>query len=109
MRSILAFAALVAAPLTAAAAQDQVAFRAITKADYTAAETQLAAQVAAGQREPGVLLNLAAVYNKTGRAAEAVALYRMVQSEQNVLMETASGAPIWSHDVATRGMTLASR
>ena len=109
MRSILVFAALAAAPLTMAAAQDQVAFKAIAKADYTSAESKLAAQVAAGDREPGVLLNLAAVYSKTGRGTQAVQLYRMVQAEQNVLMEGANGAPIWSHDIATRGMTLAVR
>lgn len=109
MRSILVLAALAAIPVSAAAAQDQVAYRAIKNADYSAAETHLASQVAAGEREPGVLLNLAAVYSKTGRGAEAVAMYRMVQAEKNVLMEAANGAPIWSHEVATRGIVVAQR
>lgn len=109
MRVILVSAALAAAPVTAAFAQDQVAFEALTKANYSVAEQQLAPQVAAGEREPGVLLNLAAVYLRTGRSAEAIRLYRIVQAEENVLMDPVSGDPIWSHDVAQRGLLLAQR
>ena len=109
MRSILVLAALAALPLSAAVAQDQIGFKAIAKADYSGAEALLAPKVAAGDRAPEVLLNLAAVYTRTGRNADAARIYRMVQGTENVLMEAANGAPVWSHDLATRGLMLAQR
>lgn len=107
MRVILMAAIAAALPLAAASAQDQVAYQAIARADYASAETALVAQLAAGSREPGVLLNLAAVYQRTGRMEAATELYRAVRAEPNVQMALPNGQPSWSHDVASRGMTRA--
>ncbi|MBB5685079.1 tetratricopeptide repeat protein [Sphingobium boeckii] len=70
----------------------------------SAAETQLDARRAAEPREPSVLLNLAFVYAKTTRTAEASALYRDVLALPNVQMELGNGKPAWSHDLAKAGL-----
>ena len=68
-----------------------------------------------GEASPEVLLNLAAIYQRTGRAAEARALYATVLDSPDVQMDLASGATTGSHQVAQRGlsrltpMTIATR
>lgn len=84
--------------------EQRYGFNAIQRDDLTAAEARLIAQRAAEPGEPSVLLNLAHVYAKTGRAEQAMALYREVLTGENVLMATATRAPAWSHDLARRGL-----
>jgi Flp pilus assembly protein TadD len=111
--------ALVGAALSATAASAQLqmqvpppqptqeqryGFNAIQREDLTAAEARLVAQRVAEPNEPAVLLNLAHVYTRTGRADQAEALYRQVLGAENALMATASSRPVWSHDLAQRGL-----
>lgn len=84
--------------------EQRYGFNAIQRDDLTAAEARLIAQRAAEPSEPSVLLNLAHVYAKTGRADQALELYREVLAGENVLMATATRAPAWSHDLARRGL-----
>lgn len=84
--------------------EQRYGFNAIQRDDLTAAEARLIAQRAAEPNEPSVLLNLAHVYMKTGRADQALALYRAVLAGENVLMATATRDPAWSHDLARRGL-----
>lgn len=78
---------------------DQIAAK-----NLKAAETRLIAQRAAEPNEPSVLLNLAFVYKKTNRAAEAEALYNAVLAQPDVLMALGSGKPAWSHALAMKGL-----
>ncbi len=98
------FAAMVVLLPVAVQAADPVAFTALAKGRYAAAEARLVSEVANGSEEPGVLLNLAHVYGREGRRDDAVRLYRQVLAVPNVRMEMADGSPAWSHDLAGRGM-----
>jgi Flp pilus assembly protein TadD len=78
---------------------DQIAAK-----NMTAAESRLVAQRLAEPNEPSVLLNLAFVYKKTNRTAEAEALYNAVLAQPDVLMALGSGKPASSHMLAMRGL-----
>ena len=78
---------------------DQIAAK-----NLKAAETRLIAQRAAEPDEPSVLLNLAYVYKKTNRVAEARDLYDAVLAQPDVLMALGSGKPAWSHALAMKGL-----
>lgn len=74
----------------------------------TAAEKRLNKQRVREPGEPSVLINLAYVYAKTGRAAEATTLYNEVLAQPNVLMALGDGRPAWSHAIAQKAMGLPS-
>lgn len=102
--SVILGAALAA---TAAGAQTQeqtYGFSAIQRADLAGAEARLNAQRLMEPNEPSVLINLAHVYAKTGRMAQAEALYRQVMAGENVMMLTASNQQLWSHQLARKGL-----
>ena len=93
---------------TSAMAQSQeqtYGFNAIARDDLAGAEARLSAQRAAEPNEPSVLLNLAYVYAKTGRTAQATALYNQVMAGQNVMMLTGGRQQVSSHDLAQRGLS----
>lgn len=104
----LVFATLGAALVaTAAGAQTQeqtYGFNAIQRSDLAGAEARLIAQRAAEPNEPSVLINLAHIYTKTGRTAQAEAMYRRVLASDNVLMLTGGRQQSWSHQLARRGL-----
>lgn len=103
--AMVLFGAAFAASAAGAQTQEQTyGFNAIQRHDLTAAEARLVAQRAAEPNEPSVLINLAHVYSKTGRAEQAEALYRQVLAGDNVLLATASRSGVWSHDLAQRGL-----
>lgn len=106
-----AAAMLVMAVLMPAMAQaaDPVGFEALQRGEYDAAQSSLAARLANGSNEPGVLLNLAHVYGRDGRRDDATMLYRQVLDGRNVVMEMADGRPAWSHALAQRGLQRLSR
>ena len=92
---------------TAAGAQTQeqtYGFNAIQRDDLAGAEARLNAQRAMEPNEPSVLINLAHVYAKTGRMAQAETLYRQVMATDNVLMLTGSKQQLWSHQLARKGL-----
>jgi Flp pilus assembly protein TadD len=111
MRKFLA-SIVVAAPLALTpAAQAQTAEQpnahlAIASGDYASAERQLLAEQRIYPTRPEVMLNLAAVYSKTGRVAEARAMYHRVLAAKPVAMDVADGQVTASHAVAQRGMRL---
>ena len=92
---------------TAAGAQTQeqrYGFDAIQRADLTAAEARLIAERIAQPNEPSVLINLAHIYTKTGRVAQAETLYRQVLATADVMMLTGNRGQIGSHALAQRGL-----
>lgn len=82
---------------------DQIAAK-----NLKAAEQSLVARRAEEPHEPSVLLNLAYVYSKTGRNAEAQALYNEVLAQPDVLMALGDGQPASSHAIALKAMARAS-
>ena len=119
MRTHLVTAAAVTAVLAMAApvhAKDRTGYKAIAAQDYAKAERRLVAERRIFPDKPELLLNLAAVYLKTGRVAEARALYAEVLDRPATMMDTTSGRSLSSHDIASvavasldRGTAVASR
>jgi Flp pilus assembly protein TadD len=103
---------LSAAPVMAA---DRTGFQAITAGDYSAAEQTLVAERRIFPRRPELMINLAAVYARTGRSSEAASLYRAALQADDVEMAMPNGAVASSRAVAQRGLdrlggvTLATR
>lgn len=109
MRAILAGLALFA-PLALAApalAQDgdRVAGTAIEQGDFVGAEKVLLQELRIHPGRPELLLNLATVYAKTGRQAEAKTLYRQVLAQSDVLMDLSADRVAGSHAVAVAGLS----
>ncbi|MCJ8157757.1 tetratricopeptide repeat protein [Sphingomonas sp. LaA6.9] len=88
----------------AAGEPNRYAFDEIAAKNLKAAEMRLDAQRAKEPTEPSVLLNLAYVYSRTGRAAEARTLYNEVLAQPDVLMALGDGRPASSHDIALKAM-----
>ena len=111
MRKFLASIVLAAPLALIPAAQAQTteqpnAHLAIAAGDYAAAERQLLAEQRIFPARAEVMLNLAAVYAKTGRVAEARAMYHRVLALKPVAMDVADGQVTASHAVAQRGVRL---
>jgi thioredoxin-like negative regulator of GroEL len=98
-------AVVLAAALVAGGAQaeERVGYGAIAAGNWTAAVKRLEAERRVSPERPAVLLNLAAAYRRTGREAEARALYAAVLEQPAVLMDLPSGATASSHALASRG------
>ncbi|MGK6355579.1 tetratricopeptide repeat protein [Sphingomonas sp. DT-207] len=103
----IALVLLAAAPLALALpaqAQSDAASTAIVGGAYDKAEAKLLAELRSNPDQPETLLNLAAVYSKTGRSGEARALYSKVLSQDAVLMDLASQRTASSHAIAQKGL-----
>jgi DNA-binding SARP family transcriptional activator len=104
----IGFYLLAAAPLLAAlpaqAQESAVASTQIAQGDYSQAESKLLAELRIHPGRPELLLNLAAVYAKTGRAGEARSLYTKVLSKDDVLMDLSADKTAGSHTLAQRGL-----
>lgn len=99
---------------TPALAKDHTGFTAIAAGNLSQAEATLSAERAIFPRRPEVLLNLAAVYARTDRVAQARTLYNDVLASEPVSLDLANGGATSSHEVAQRGLarlstTIASR
>jgi Flp pilus assembly protein TadD len=102
MKNVLALAALMlpAGMAMAADKADDCGAQALASGNYGKAETLIADSLKKAPADPVLLLNLARVYDATGRADRGRALYARVLSRQDVQLETLSGAPVWSHALA---------
>lgn len=97
-----------------AAAKDRTGYHAIAAGDLTQAQATLARERAIFPDRPELMLNQAAVYARTGRLAEARALYGDVLQRTSVALDLPDGSVASSHAVAERGLarltaTIASR
>lgn len=111
MKTFIFLAFIAVAPLSAIAAEpvDNYAADAVVAARYAEAVTMLQAHVAKDPMDESALINLAIAYRHTGRAAEAQAMYRRVLQLENVMLDTAKGRAMSSHDVARRGLGLGTQ
>ena len=101
------FVLLVAAPLLAALpaqAQEGAVATQISQGAYGQAESKLLSDLRIFPDRPELLINLAAIYARTGRVAEARGLYTKVLSQQDVLMDLSADKVAGSHAVATAGL-----
>lgn len=97
-------AALVALAAIPAAAKDRVGYQAIAAGSLGQAERTIAAERAIFPDRPELMLNLAAVYARTGRDAQARALYGDVLARDAVAMDLADGTVQSSHELAQKGL-----
>ena len=105
MRYALSALVLVASALPiAAAAQERTGYTQIATGNYVQAEQTLTAERRIFPQKPELMLNLAAVYQRTDRATEARALYAAVLAQANVLMDVSAERTAWSHDLAQTGL-----
>lgn len=91
--------------LAAAPAQTNTVAVTIMNGDLSRAEALLLADRTASAQEPEALLNMAAIYASTQRAAEAATLYERVLASEPVLLDLADGSSFSSHDIAYRGLS----
>lgn len=94
-------AAAVASPGLAA---QEYGYQQIAEGKLLLAKSQLEAARVAEPNEPSVMINLAAIYARTGRAEQAQAMYQQVLATDNVLLEMGDHRPAWSHSLARRGL-----
>ncbi|MCA1199768.1 tetratricopeptide repeat protein [Sphingomonas sp. R647] len=105
LASIVVAAPLALTPAVQAQTTEQPnAHLAIAAGDHDLAERQLLAEQRIFPTRPEVMLNLAAVYARTGRVSEARALYHRVLAQKPVAMDVSDGQIAPSHIVAQRGI-----
>ncbi|KQM63503.1 hypothetical protein ASE75_13135 [Sphingomonas sp. Leaf17] len=96
--------ALALVATTPALAGERTGFTAIASGDLAKAERMLTAERRIYPQRPELMLNLAAVYAKTNRSAEARALYTAVLDRPAVAMDLPNGMVLSSHAVASTGL-----
>lgn len=96
---------LVAVLATPAIAKDRVGYQAIAAGSLTQAERTIDAERAIFPDRPELMLNLAAIYARTGRDVQARALYGEVLDRDAVAMDLADGSVASSHDLAQKGLS----
>lgn len=105
---VLALAGAATPAFAATPAADETGYRAIAAGDFAAAERAIVAERKAYPARPELMLNLAAVYRRTGRESAAEALYTEVLARRAVAMDMPSGAVVSSHDLARRALGAAT-
>ena len=78
---------------------------AIGRRDWAAAEAALMKMRGVRADDPARLINLARVYQATGRTGAALSTWRLaLASERHYMVETASGAVVSTADIARRAL-----
>ncbi|WP_260598462.1 tetratricopeptide repeat protein [Sphingomonas endolithica] len=98
----LSLAAL-ATPFSASA-QQRTGYSQIVSGDLKRAEQTLVAERRVFPQSPELMLNLAAVYQQTGRLDQARSLYDMVLGQPEVMMDMSSDRIVGSHAIARTGL-----
>ncbi|RHW17821.1 tetratricopeptide repeat protein [Sphingomonas gilva] len=100
----IGFAVAALAMVSAPAFAQEYGYQQIADGKLLLAESELDAARVAEPGEPSVMINLAAIYARTGRTDQAKAMYREVLATDNVLLELGDHRPAWSHDLARLGL-----
>lgn len=98
-----------ALPITEESATAKPAYQAqaIRQGDFDLAENKLLGLLAEEPGNPYALLNLAFVYQRSGRAEQALILYnRVLELRKNPLAELSSGQPARVKRIAQRGIAV---
>ncbi len=104
MRALPLIALVLAGSATSAFAADRTGYTAIAAGNMSVAEQRIVEERRIFPDRPELMLNLAAVYHRTGRDSQARALYASVLDRPAVAMDTPSGAVVSSHDLAERAL-----
>ncbi len=88
----------------AASAQEFNGAEQIARGDYIAAEQVIAKQQRMFARDADLRINLAAVYARTGRQADARRLYQAVATAPDEKLDLADRSVAWSHTLAAEGL-----
>ena len=104
MRVMILAIAMASCSMPAFAARDDNAYGAIVQRDYVAAERALVADRKIFPKAPELMLNLAVVYQQTGRTADARTLYYSVLAVPDVSMELSADRTASSHAIARTGL-----
>lgn len=107
MRKRMMVSAIVASMALAvpALAKDRVGYQAIAAGSLNDAERTIQAERAIFPERPELMLNLAAIYARTGRDAQARTLYGDVLTRDAVAMDMADGSVQSSHTLAHKGLS----
>ena len=108
-KTFLALAATVtglgiSAPASAQAGAVRTAHSAYTQGDFARAEHVLKAEQRVFPNRPEVLVNLAAVYARTGRMQQAAALYRQILDGKDIALDVSADRTASSHAIARSGL-----
>ena len=108
-KTIIAIAATLTALSISAPAKAQdgavrAAHAAYAQGDFARAERVLTAEQRVFPNSPEVLVNLAAVYARTGRTQQAAALYRQILNGEDVTLDVTADRTVSSHAIATTGL-----
>ena len=101
---VAASASVAAMPASAQNGAVRASHDAFAKGDLAAAERVLIGEQRVFPNSPEVLVNLAAVYARTGRAEQAATLYRQVLAQDAVLLDLTADRTVSSHAIAELGM-----
>lgn len=101
-------AALAQAGLDETGRAEQTGFSAIAAGHFAQAERRISAERRIFPDRPELMLNLAAVYSRTGREAQARTLYTSVLQRPDVLMDLPGGDTASSHALAQAGLRRSS-
>lgn len=106
MRKLLAVvgAALVATGAQASDLQGFAGAKEIARGDYGAAERLILEQQRMFPRDADLLINLAYVYARTGRQAEARRLYQQVTAQPDEMLDLSGQRTAKAHRVAAAGL-----
>lgn len=85
-------------------AQERTGYNQIVSGDLGGAERTLVAQRRVFPGSPELMLNLAAVYQQTGRIDQARMLYDTVLDQPEVMMDMSSNRIVGSHAIAQAGL-----
>lgn len=89
------------APVTLADSPRSLGYQAIADGDFASAEQMIRSSELLPVDDPARLLNLAYIYMRTGRTADALRCYEAVQaSDEHFMVELANGMTMDSRDVA---------
>lgn len=84
--------------------QGSLAYEAITSANYAEAESRLAKESQVRGDDPAYLLNFGHVLAKTGRLAEAAAMFERAARARDVNLVLADGRVMSSREAARRAL-----
>ena len=76
----------------------------IARGDLRTAEREIVAQQALYPDQVDAMINLATVYLRTGRVADARRIWAAVAAEPDQEVMLNGGAPAWSHQLANRAL-----
>lgn len=104
-----ATAALIVGGAPAAAAQNWNGAEQIARGDYAAAERIIVREQRLFPRDTDLLINLATVYARTGRTAEARRTYALAAAQPDETLETAGARTVSSRELALTGLRTLDR